>query len=371
MKPTRAIRIITSLSVGVVLISALSWLGLGQVSDAINRIDAFGSVSSRPDKPNKALNYLLVGSDTREGLSKEQLKLLRVGSTKTAAGSRSDTMLIVHISKARDKATIISIPRDSLVTIPEHPSSLDKTRIIPAAKGKINAAFAFGGPSLLIQTLEDETGIRIDHYIEIGFAGFAGMVDALGGIEVCTKRDIDDPGSHLVLAAGVHTLNGVEALKYVRTRDFDGMGDLGRMQRQQQFMSAVLRKVTSTGVLLNPIKLVNFFNAAIATVKTDSELNKSDLLTLAKQMKNLSSSNVRTLTIPLGNVNARVPGLGSVVTWDKELAPELFNRIREDLPLIDEVTPSPSASSTAKAKPTVIDKFKTRTADENPCGALK
>jgi len=357
--------------VGVVLVSAFSWLGLGQISGAINRIDAFSSVSSRPDKPNKALNYLLVGSDTREGLTREQMKLLRVGSTKTAAGSRSDTMLMVHISKSRDKATIISIPRDSLVTIPEHPSSVDKTKIVPAAKGKINAAFAFGGAPLLIQTIEDETGVRIDHYIEIGFAGFAGMVDALGGIEVCTKRDIDDPGSHLVLPAGVHTLNGVEALKYVRTRDFDGMGDLGRMQRQQQFMSAVLRKVTSTGVLLNPIKLVNFFNAAIATVKTDSELNKSDLLTLAKQMKNLSSSNVRTLTIPLGNVNARVPGVGSVVTWDSELAPELFNRIREDLPLTDEVTPTPSASSSTTPKPTVIDKFKTRTADENPCGALK
>ena len=371
MKSTRAIRIITSLSVGVVLVSAFSWLGLGQISGAINRIDAFSSVSSRPDKPNKALNYLLVGSDTREGLTREQMKLLRVGSTKTAAGSRSDTMLLVHISKSRDKATIISIPRDSLVTIPEHPSTLDKTKIVPAAKGKINAAFAFGGAPLLIQTIEDETGVRIDHYIEIGFAGFAGMVDALGGIEVCTKRDIDDPGSHLVLPAGVHTLNGVEALKYVRTRDFDGMGDLGRMQRQQQFMSAVLRKVTSTGVLLNPIKLINFFNAAIATVKTDSELNKSDLLTLAKQMKNLSSSNVRTLTIPLGNVNARVPGVGSVVTWDSELAPELFNRIREDLPLTDEVTPTPSASSSTTPKPTVIDKFKTRTADENPCGALK
>ena len=371
MKSTRAIRIITSLSVGVVLVSAFSWLGLGQINGAINRIDAFSSVSSRPDKPNKALNYLLVGSDTREGLTREQMKLLRVGSTKTAAGSRSDTMLLVHISKSRDKATIISIPRDSLVTIPEHPSSVDKTKIVPAAKGKINAAFAFGGAPLLIQTIEDETGVRIDHYIEIGFAGFAGMVDALCGIEVCTKRDIDDPGSHLVLPAGVHTLNGVEALKYVRTRDFDGMGDLGRMQRQQQFMSAVLRKVTSTGVLLNPIKLVNFFNAAIATVKTDSELNKSDLLTLAKQMKNLSSSNVRTLTIPLGNVNARVPGVGSVVTWDSELAPELFNRIREDLPLTDEVTPTPSASSSTTPKPTVIDKFKTRTADENPCGALK
>lgn len=369
MKATRSIRIITSLSVGIVLVSAISWLGLGKVSGAIDRIDAFQGLNSRPDKPSKALNYLLVGSDTREGLSKEQMRLLRVGSTKTAAGARSDTMLLVHISKSRDKATIISIPRDSLVTIPEHVSSLNKEKIVPAAKGKINSAFAWGGAPLLIETIENETGVRIDHYIEIGFAGFAGMVDALGGIEVCTKKDIDDPKSHLVLAAGVHTLSGVEALKYVRTRDFDGMGDLGRMQRQQQFMSAVLRKVTSTGVLLNPIKLVNFFNAAIKTVTTDSELNQSDLLTLAKQMKNLSASNVRTLTIPLSNVNARVPGLGSVVTWDSELASDLFNRLREDLPLTDEVTPSPSASPSAKK--TVIDKFKTRTADEKPCGALK
>ena len=371
MKATRPIRIITSLSLAVVAISAFSWLGLGQVSGAINRIDVFGSLGERPDKPSSALNYLLVGSDTREGLTREQSKLLRVGTTKAAAGARSDTMLIVHISKSRDKATIISIPRDSLVTIPEHPSSLNKEKIVPAAKGKINAAFAWGGAPLLIQTIEQETNIKIDHYIEIGFAGFAGMVDALGGIDVCTKRDIDDPGSHLVLKAGAHTLDGIESLKYVRTRDFDGMGDLGRMQRQQQFMSAVLRKVTSTGVLLNPIKLVNFFNATIATVRTDSELNRNDLIVLAKQLKNLSPSKVRTLTIPLGNANARVPGLGSVVTWDSVLAPDLFNRLREDLPLVDEVTPSPSASSSASVSPTVIDKFKTRTADENPCGALK
>jgi LCP family protein required for cell wall assembly len=255
------------------------------------------------------------------------------------------------------------------VTIPEHPSSSGSGKIIPPALGKINAAFAFGGPPLLIQTIENETGVRIDHYIEIGFAGFAGIVDSLGGIEVCTKKDIDDPGSHLVLAAGVHTLNGIEALKYVRTRDFDGLGDIGRMQRQQQFVSAVLRKVTSTGVLLNPVKLVNFFNSLIATIKTDAQLDKSDLLTLAKQLKNLSASNVRTLTIPLGNTNARVDGVGSVVKWDPVLAPELFNRLREDLPLTDIVEPSPSDSGSPT--PTIIDKFKTRTADENPCGALK
>ena len=371
MKATRPLRIITSLSLAVVAISGIAWLGFGQISGAINRIDVFSTLSKRPDKPSTALNYLLVGSDTRAGLTKAQSKLLRVGTTKSAAGARSDTMLLVHISKARDKATIISIPRDSLVTIPTHQSSLYKDRTIPAAKGKINAAFAWGGAPLLIQTIENETGVRIDHYIEIGFVGFAGMVDSLGGIQVCLKKDINDPKSHLVLNAGTHTLNGIEALKYVRTRDFDGMGDLGRMQRQQQFMSAIIRKVTSTGVLLNPVKLVSFFNAAIATVKTDSQLNRSDLITLAKQLKNLSASKVRTLTIPLGNTNANVEGLGSVVIWDSVLAPDLFNRLREDLPLLDKSMPSPSASSTAATKPTLIDKFKTRTADENPCGALK
>lgn len=371
MKATRLVRIITSLSIAIVAVAAIAWLGLGQVSGAINRIDVFSTLTKRPDKPTTALNYLLVGSDTREGLTKAQSKVLRVGSTKSAAGARSDTMLLVHISKARDKATIISLPRDSLVTIPEHSSSLSKARTIAAGSGKLNSAFAWGGAPLLIQTIENETGVRVDHYIEIGFAGFAGMVDALGGIEVCTKKDINDPKSHLVLPAGVHSLDGIEALKYVRTRDFDGMGDLGRMQRQQQFMSAVLRKVTSTGVLLNPVKLVKFFDAAIATVKTDSQLNTGDLLTLAKQLKNLSASKVRTLTIPLSNANARVNGLGSVVVWDKVLAPDLFNRLRLDLPLVNEVTPSPSASSSVSATPVLIDKFKTRTAAENPCGALK
>jgi LCP family protein required for cell wall assembly len=300
---TRGIKALTVLSVSVVLVSAFSWLALGQVSGSIKRIDVFGKLDSRPEKTSKALNYLLVGSDTREGLTKEQMKVLRVGSTKTAAGGRSDTMFLVHISKARDKAMIVSLPRDSLVTIPAHRSS-DGTKDIAAAKSKINAAFAWGGAPLLIETVELATNLRIDHYIEVNFAGFAKIVDALGGIEVCTKKDIDDPKSHLVLAAGVHTLNGIESLKYVRTRGIDGLGDIGRMQRQQQFMSSVLKKATSTGVLLNPIKLVNFFNAAISTVKTDSGLNESDLLTLAKQLRNLSASKVRTLTVPIDNPNA-------------------------------------------------------------------
>ena len=370
MKSTRAIRIITSLSVGVIVLASVSWLGLGHVSAKIARINVFAGLDNRPEKTSQAVNYLLVGSDTREGLTKEQMKLLRVGSTASAAGGRSDTMLLVHISKKRDKAFLVSLPRDTLVTIPAH-TTLDGKSQIPARQNKLNAAFSFGGAPLLIQTVEGATNLKIDHYIEISFAGFAGIVDALGGIDVCTKVNIDDPKSHLVLAAGTHTLDGIEALKYVRSRDFDGRGDIGRMQRQQQFLSSVLKKATSTGVLLNPIKIVNFMNASLSTIKMDENLNEGDLINLAKQMRGLSSGNVRTLTVPLSNANGNVPGIGSVVVWDETLSAELWTRIRDDSALVDEVTPSPSASSTVKATPVIVDKFKTRTAAENPCGAIE
>ncbi len=322
---------------------------------------------------SKAEIYLVVGSDTREGLTKEQIRQLRVGSTAVAAGGRSDTMLLIHLSKSRDRASIISLPRDSLLTIPEHPSSLNNGTIVSARPGKLNSAFSYGGAPLLIETIELATSLKIDHYVEISFAGFAGIVDALGGVEVCTKVDIDDPKSHLVLSAGVHTLDGIEALKYVRTRDFDGRGDIGRMQRQQQFMSAVLRKATSTGTLLNPFKLKNFINASLASVQLDAGLTSDDLLTLAKQLKNLSSGNVRTLTVPISNPNGRDPNVGSVVIWDDALSSDLFNRLRNDLPLIDELvpTPEPSASASPSKAPVIVDKFKTRTADENPCGEIK
>ena len=375
MKSTRAIRIITSLSLGVVALSAITWLGLGQISGQISRIDVFAGLADRPEKVNSALNYLVVGSDNREGLSKEQLKKLRVGGVKVAAGGRSDTMLLVHISKSRDTAFIVSLPRDTLVTIPAH-TSQDGKSSIPARPGKLNAAFAYGGAPLLIQTIEGMTELKIDHYVEISFAGFVGVVDALGGIQVCSKVPINDPKSHLVMAAGTHTLDGVEALKYVRTRDFDGRGDIGRMERQQKFVSAVIRKATSSGTLLNPIKLANFYSATISTVKMDSSVNKGDLLTLAKQMRNLSSGNVRTLTVPLSDPNGRYPGLGSVVIWDSTLAPELWNRIKNDTALVDTVvtaksSASPTGSPSATPSATTIDKFKTHTAAENPCGANK
>ena len=339
-------------------------MGLGRITAAIPKLDVFAGLEDRPKKESSAINYLIVGSDTREGLTREETKRLKVGSTAVAAGKRSDTMLLVHISKKRDKAAIISIPRDSFALIPEH-KSLTSDKIIPATYSKINSAYNWGGASLLIETFEDMSGLRIDHYVEINFVGFVRMVDALGGVEICTKRDINDPKSHLSLPAGTHVLDGVDSLKYVCSRTFDGLGDLGRMKRQQEFAGAMLRKATSAGVLLNPIKLLDFINSALASVTTDSGLSQGDLLTLGKQLRNLSASNVRTLTIPLKYYNYNKNGVSAAVLWDPELSAELFERIKNDDALIDKVRPEPSAS------PTLVDKFGTKTASDNPCNESK
>ena len=340
-------------------ISAISWAGLGRITAAIPKIDAFNGLNDRPKKESSAVNYLIVGSDTREGLSRAEIKRLKVGGTEVAAGKRSDTMLLVHISKKRDKAAIISIPRDSYALIPEHTNSQGK--VIAATHSKINSAFNWGGAPLLIQTFEEMSGLRIDHYIEVNFVGFVRMVDALGGVEICTKKDIDDPKSHLVLPAGRHNLDGVDSLKYVRTRQFDGLGDLGRMKRQQEFAGAMLRKATSAGVLLNPVKMVDFINSALDSVVTDKGLNQGDLLTLGKQLRNLSASSVRTLTIPLKYYNYSKNGVSAAVLWDPVLAPELFERIKNDDALIEKVKADPSAS------PSIVDKFKSGSAADNPC----
>ncbi len=340
-------------------ISAISWAGLGRITAAIPRVDAFAGLENRPKKESSAVNYLIVGSDTREGLSREEIKRLKVGGTDVAAGKRSDTMLLIHISKKRDKAAIISIPRDSYALIPEHNNSQGK--VIPAAYSKINSAYNWGGAPLLIETLESMSDLRIDHYVELNFVGFVRMVDALGGVEICTKKDINDPKSHLTLPAGTHVLDGVDSLKFVRTRVFDGLGDLGRMKRQQEFASAMLRKATSAGVLLNPVKMVDFINSALDSVVTDEGLSQGDLLTLGKQLRNLSASNVRTLTIPLKYYNYNKNGVSAAVLWDPVLASELFERIKNDEALIEEVRPDPSSS------PTTINKFKSGTAADNPC----
>lgn len=339
-------RITSILSIGVVLLATLSWAGFGHVTSSIHRSNVFAGLKVRPDRAaGSAINYLLVGSDTREGLSKAELAKLRVGSVKTAAGKRSDTMIMIHISKARDKATIISIPRDTFATVPSWTDS--KGVVHAASHRKINETFGLGDAPLLISTIEGMTNVRIDHYVEVNFAGFAHMVDALGGVSVCLNTAIHDNKSHIDLAAGKHKLDGITALKYVRARYFDGTGDLGRMHRQQKFMGSMLNAATSSGTLLNPIKLLSFINAALATVTTDPDLTRDDLLTLATQLKTLSASSVHMLTVPLSNVNYSADGVYGAVLWDPNLAPELWRRIRLDIP----VAPTPEKTTGALTMP--------------------
>lgn len=375
MKSARLIRYLTIFSVAIVTLSAASWLGFGVITNSIERVDAFAGLGDRPEKPTSAVNYLIVGSDSREGLTREEQRRLRTGSTKVAAGKRSDTMLLVHISKNRDRASIVSIPRDSYALIPSWVDSDGDQR--SETYSKINSAFAWGGAPLLINTFESMSDVRIDHYIEVDFTGFVRIVDALGGVEICTPRAIYDPKSHLDLSAGRHTLDGIDSLKYVRARSFDGTADLGRMKRQQQFISTILREVTSAGVLLNPVKMTRLLNSAFDSVITDEGLDRNDLLTLGKQLRNLSAKNVTTLTIPLKYYNYNKNGVTAAVLWDPELSADLFQRLREDRPLVDEVTPTPSpststggdgsAATTKKTKPIYIDKFGTQKASTNPC----
>jgi LCP family protein required for cell wall assembly len=292
-------------------------------------------------------------------------------------------MLLVHISKARDHATIVSIPRDTFVLVPEWTDS--QGTVHQPYYSKINATFGRGDAPLLVQTLESMTNLRIDHYVEVSFLGFKEMVDALGGVNICTRRKINDSKSHLVLPAGTHRLDGITALKYVRTRYFDGMGDLGRMQRQQQFIAAMIREASSTGVLLNPVKLVKFISAALGSVTTDPGLQQDDLITLAEQLRGISTKKVRTLTVPLSNENYWAHGVTAAVLWDEKLAPALWDKLRNDEEVFSEPSPTPtttdkngtdvpdknSVKAKASASPTPTDIFKSRTAEVDSCGALR
>ena len=180
--------------------------------------------------------FVLAGSDSREGLSKEEQDRLGTGDD---AGRRTDTIMMLYVPPT-GRAALVSIPRDSYVDIPGH------------GKNKINAAYSLGGPALLVQTVEQSTGVRVDGYAEIGFGGFSNVVDAVGGIEMCPERAIKDPPSNLDIPAGCQEMDGPTALGYVRMRKVDPEGDLGRAKRQREMISALAKKTLSPGTLFLP-----------------------------------------------------------------------------------------------------------------------
>ncbi len=230
-----------------------------------------------PSGAGEPTNFLVVGSDSRAGLSQQDLNRV---ATRRVDGQRTDTIMLVHVSPARKQAVVVSIPRDLKVDIPGH------------GQDKINAAYAFGGPDLLVKTVESNLGVPINHYAEIDFAGFLKVVDAVGGVRLCndTGHELNDSFANLHMAPGCRNMSGVQALAFVRARHIDS--DFGRIGRQQQFLRAVMSKVSSKGNLLNLPKLASIGNIVSDHVKTDDTLETSEAVSLLRRLGKLDSSSV-------------------------------------------------------------------------------
>ncbi|MEF2976072.1 LCP family protein [Subtercola sp. YIM 133946] len=300
--------------------------------NGITHIDAIPGGSTN----NKDQNILLVGDDHRpDNATPEQLAQL--GTQDDGGGTSTDTMIIVHLPADGSSATMISLPRDSWVDIPGF------------GQDKLNAAFTYGtengggdagGAQLLITTIQNLTGLTIDHFVRVSLLGFYNVVDALGPVQVCLNEAVDDPFSAVNLPAGVSTLNASEALSFVRQRHGLPNGDLDREVRQQYFLSVEARQILSAGTLLNPGKLASVLDAISSSIETDSGLN---IIDLATQMRGLNADNIHSATIPIsGTPTITVDGNDvSIVQVDTAAMPGFIAQV------LGTSTPAPAASPSA------------------------
>lgn len=251
--------------------------------------------TSRPTKvDNGSENILVLGSDSRAGGNK------KLGGGADDGSARSDTAMVVHVYKGHKRASVVSIPRDTIIDRPECTDTHGGTH--PAAHGVMfNSAYSTGGAACAVKTVESLTDIRMDHYLEVDFKGFEKLVDELGGVPVTTTKDIKDPESHLDLKAGTHKLDGEQALGLVRTRHGVGDGsDLGRIQLQQAFIKALADQVKHLGVFTSPKKLYDLADTGTKTVTTDSDLGSvNSLMSFANGLKGISSSKMTMVTMPV------------------------------------------------------------------------
>ncbi|MQA98279.1 MAG: LytR family transcriptional regulator [Streptosporangiales bacterium] len=323
------------MSAVVLVASGGAWAFSGWVSGRIEKIGGLGGGHSGPEG---ALNILLVGADRREGMSREQQNRLHLGRTE---GQRSDTMMLVHINRQHDRVSVVSLPRDSWVTVPGH------------GQRKINSAYTLGGPKLAMETVQHNTGLRLDHYVEVNFLGFLKVVDALGGVEVCVPRPIQDVASGLNLQAGKQLLGGEQALAYVRARHVYSNQDLGRIDAQQRFMASMLSRATSTSTLSNPVKTTRFLDAALSSVRTDEGLSAATMRQLANELRGVSPDDLSFSTVPIANSNYRTPTGESAVLWNRQASSALFGKLRRDEPLIQPpATPTPGKKPGGRASAT-------------------
>jgi LCP family protein required for cell wall assembly len=313
----------SALSAVVLVIAGGGWALTSYINGHVGRVDAgtSGTPSSGP------LNILVAGVDLRSGLTKYEQARLHVGH---AISSNSDTMMIVHVPADHASVSVVSLPRDSWVNIPGH------------GMNKINAAFGLGGPKLMVQTVEADTGLTINDYIEVDFLGFVKVIDALGGVNICLPFAVDDSYSGLHMSAGKHHVNGVTALEFARDRHSFALSDLARISDQQQLLSSMLSELISSGTLTNPLRLARFLSAATAAVKVDQRLN---ITSLADQLRGIPASRVVFTTVPVANLNYMTPSGQSAVLWDKTAAAKLFAELKADNPAAGK---APARRSTTK-----------------------
>jgi len=276
---------------------------------------AFPAEAGRPARgPGRAENWLLVGSDRRAGQATTgrdaNESLWRYGA------QRADTIMLVHLPADRGRVYLVSIPRDSWVPIQGH------------GHAKINAAFSFGGPPLLIATIERLTGVRVDHFAILDFEGLRSITDALGGVDVRVARTVRDPAHNVVWSAGPQHLDGARALDFVRQRHNLPGGDLGRIKRQQTFLKALAGRVVEKGTLANPLKLNAFLEAFTKAVSVDQSLTTSRLRSLALQFRSVRAGDTVFMTAPIAGTGTE--GRQSVVYLDRAEDQPLYRALRAD-----------------------------------------
>jgi LCP family protein required for cell wall assembly len=308
------------LVVGTVVVVAYKKLE-GNIN-AISITDALGKDRPKSVKvsgPKEPLNILVLGSDNRDGT--------KIGGDTPGL---SDTTILLHLSADRKRAYGVSIPRDAMVDRPDCRSK-DGKGTVSGGLTQFNTAYAVGGPACTIKTVEKITDIRIDHFVVINFAGFKEMVNAVNGVEVCVPEQVDDNVGHIHLPAGTYKVNGNQALDYVRVRHDIGAetGDIGRMKRQQAFISAMIKKVVSKGTLANPVRLYRFLDAATKSLTTDTGFaHLKELASLGSSLKNIGLDNIQFITVPNQPYEPDPNRL--------QIAPEakeLWHRMRFDRPL--------------------------------------
>ncbi|MGW6739635.1 LCP family protein [Streptomyces sp. NPDC055025] len=276
-------------------------------------------VIERPEAGD-GTNYLIVGSDSREGMSAEEKKKLHTGS---ADGKRTDSMMILH--DGSNGPTLISLPRDSNVTIPSFQGS-ESGKMFPntGRQTKLNAAYAEDGPELLVRTVEFNTGLHIDHYVEIGFAGFANIVDAIGGVEIDIPKAFKDKKSGADFQAGKQTLNGEQSLAFVRTRYAFANSDLDRTKNQQKFLAALASQTATPGTILNPFKLYPTMGAGLDTLIVDKDMSLWSLGQMFFAMKGVTGGDGKSMNMPISG------STGGNLVWDKAKVKELVNQLNND-----------------------------------------